>query len=99
MKPVDDRPVWSIICFVVDPKARGRGVAQTMLDGAVAWARGQGATLLESYPCDKRQRARDDSMWFGAKAMFDRAGFVEVARRKPTRPVMRKRLRAARRVY
>jgi len=37
-------------------------------------------------------------MWFGAKSMFDRAGFVEVARRKPTRPVMRKRLRAASRV-
>jgi hypothetical protein len=37
-------------------------------------------------------------MWFGAKPMFDRAGFVEVARRKPTRPVMRKSLRGARRV-
>jgi hypothetical protein len=32
-------------------------------------------------------------MWFGAKSMFDRAGFAEVARRKPTRPVMRKRIR------
>jgi GNAT superfamily N-acetyltransferase len=98
MKPVDDKPVWSIICFVVDPKARGRGVAQAMLKGAIAWAREQGATLLESYPCDKPERASDDSMWFGAKAMFDRAGFVEVARRKPTRPVMRKRLHAARRI-
>jgi len=37
-------------------------------------------------------------MWFGAKSMFDRAGFVEVARRKPMRPVMRKSLRSARRV-
>ena len=98
MKPVDDKPVWSIICFVVDPKARRRGVAQAMLSGAMAWAREQGATLVESYPCDKRKRASDDSMWFGAKTMFDRAGFVEVARRKPTRPVMRKTLRAARRV-
>ncbi len=35
-------------------------------------------------------------MWFGAKSMFDQAGFVEVARRKPTRPVMRRTLRAAR---
>jgi hypothetical protein len=34
-------------------------------------------------------------MWFGAKLMLDDdAGFVEVARRKPTRPVMRKTLRA-----
>ena len=98
MKPVDERPVWSIICFVVDPKARRRGVAEAMLKGAVTWARKQGVTLLEAYPCDKPAKAADDSMWFGAKRMFDRAGFVEVARRKPTRPVMRKSLRAAPRV-
>ena len=97
MKPVDEKPVWSIICFVVDPKARRRGVAEAMLKGAVTWARKQGVTLLEAYPCDKPAKASDDSMWFGAKPMFDRAGFVEVARRKPTRPVMRKSLRGARR--
>ncbi|HEY2967816.1 MAG TPA: GNAT family N-acetyltransferase [Casimicrobiaceae bacterium] len=98
MKPVDERPVWSIICFVVDPEARHRGVAEAMLNGALRWARKQGATLLEAYPCDKAAKAADDSMWFGAKSMFDSAGFVEVARRKPTRPVVRKSLRAARRV-
>ena len=95
MKAVDDKPVWSIICFVVDPGARHRGVAEAMLEGAMAWARKQGVTLLEAYPCDKRGKASDDSMWFGAKSMFDRAGFVEVARRKPMRPVMRKKLRAS----
>ena len=86
MKPVDAKPVWSIICFVVDPEVRHRGVAEAMLNGAVRWARKQGVTLLEAYPCDKAAKAADDSMWFGAKSMFDRAGFVEVARRKPTRP-------------
>ena len=98
MKPVDERPVWSIVCFVVDPQTRRRGVAEAMLSGAVRWARKQGVTLLEAYPCDKRKKNADDSMWFGAKPMFDRVGFVEVARRKPTRPVMRKSLRAVRRV-
>ena len=93
MKPLDDKPVWSIICFVVDPEARGRGVAEAMLKGAMAWAREQGVRLLEAYPCDKPARAADDSMWFGAKSMFDRAGFVEVARRKPMRPVVRRKLR------
>jgi GNAT superfamily N-acetyltransferase len=93
MKPVDEKPVWSIICFVVDPELRGRGVADAMLKGAMAWAREQGVRLLEAYPCDKPARAADDSMWFGAKTMFDRAGFVEVARRKPMRPVVRRKLR------
>ena len=77
MKPVDDKPVCSIICFVVDPGARRRGVAEAMLKGAIAWARKQGVKLLEAYPCDNLVKARDDSMWFGAKSMFDRAGFVK----------------------
>jgi hypothetical protein len=36
-----------------------------------------------------------DFMWFGAKTMFDRAGFIEVARRRPTRPLMRRLLRGS----
>jgi GNAT superfamily N-acetyltransferase len=92
MKPVDAKPVWSIVCFFVDARARHRGVAEALLRGATAWAREQGATLLEAYPCDKPDGGVDDFMWFGAKPMFDRAGFAEVARRKPTRPVMRKRV-------
>jgi len=95
MKPVDERPVWSIVCFFVDAKARHRGVAETLLKGAIAWAKKRGATLLEAYPYDKPTRSVDSFMWFGAKPMFDRAGFVEVARRTPQRPVMRKPLRRA----
>jgi GNAT superfamily N-acetyltransferase len=93
MKPVDDKPVWSIICFFVDAKARHQGVAEAMLKGALAWARDSGVTLVEAYPVDKQERGSDDSMWFGAKSMYDTAGFVEVARRKPTRAVVRKTLR------
>ena len=95
MKPVDAKPVWSIVCFFVDAKARHRGVGEAMLGGAMAWAREQGVTLLEAYPYDKRARSVDDFLWFGAKPMFDRAGFVEVARRRPMRPVVRKTLRRA----
>jgi GNAT superfamily N-acetyltransferase len=98
MKPVDAEPVWSIVCFFVDANARQRRVAEALLDGALAWARAHGVTLLEAYPCDRPAASAADSMWFGAKSMFDRAGFVEVARRKPTRPVMRKTLRRAHRV-
>ena len=89
MKPVDEQPVWSIICFVVPAEHRGQGVARALLDGAIAYAKKQGATLLEAYPVDKSGRSDDDAMWFGAKSMYDDAGFEEVARRKPQRPVMR----------
>ena len=93
MKPVDDRPVWSIVCFFVDRNARGRGLSEKMLRAAVRYARSFGVRLLEAYPVDKDGPSDPDSMFFGAKSMYDRAGFKEVARRKPTRPVVRKALR------
>jgi GNAT superfamily N-acetyltransferase len=89
MKAVDERPVWSVVCFVVPLEYRGQGVARSLLKGAVAYARKQGATLIEAYPVDKPGRSSDDAMWFGSKSMYDRAGFREVARRKPHRPVVR----------
>jgi ribosomal protein S18 acetylase RimI-like enzyme len=89
MKPIDDERVWSIVCFVVPPGYRGRGVAHALLDGAIRYARRRRVRLLEAYPVDATARGRDDAMWFGARRMYDRAGFVEVARRKPGRPVMR----------
>jgi ribosomal protein S18 acetylase RimI-like enzyme len=93
MKPVDDRPVWSIVCFYVDRRARGQRAAERMLQEGIAYARSKGVRMLEAYPVDKPEPSHDDFMFHGAKRMFDRAGFVEVARRKETRPVMRRTLR------
>jgi GNAT superfamily N-acetyltransferase len=90
MKPVDDRPVWSIVCFFVVPEARGHGLPERMLQAATAYASSQGARLLEGYPIDSIDPRRPDDMFFGRKSMFDRAGFEEVARRRPTRPIVRK---------
>jgi len=89
MKPVDAEPVWSIVCFVVPPAHRHQGVAAALLGGAIAYARKRGATLLEAYPIDKPERGADDWLWHGAKSMYDKEGFVEVARRRPARPVVR----------
>jgi len=89
MKAVDDTPVWSVICFVVPGEQRGQGIARALLDGAIAHAKRQRVKMLEAYPVDRAGPARDDALWFGVKSMFDAAGFVEVARRKPARPVMR----------
>jgi len=48
--------------------------------------------LVEAYPVDKPVRSNGEYMWFGAKSMYDNAGFREVARRKPQRPIVRTKL-------
>lgn len=89
MKSVDDKPVWSVVCFVVPSEYRGQGVAQALLEAAVTYAKRHGAELVEGYPIDKPTRSNDGFMWVGAKSMYDEAGFEEVARHKPQRPIMR----------
>ncbi len=44
MKPVDDRAVWSIICFFVDRRARGRGLSERYGPGSSRM--GIGVSLL-----------------------------------------------------
>ena len=98
LAPVDDKPVWSIVCFVVSRSARGQGVAKALLDGAVTWARDQGATILEAYPSDvKGRKVPAANLYHGSLSMFEDAGFEVVARRQfnkttPVRPIVRRDL-------
>lgn len=93
MKPVDDADVWSIVCTFVDQVHRGQGLQHRLLGAAVDFARDSGVRLLEAYPIDKPHRSHDDFMFFGSRSLYERAGFREVARRSPTRVVMRRGLR------
>jgi GNAT superfamily N-acetyltransferase len=96
LAPVDDLPVWSIVCFVVDRRSRGRGVAIALLGAAIDYAREHGATVLEAYPVEIPEGSRIDSalVYKGTVGMFERAGFEVVARRqapgaKGPRPIVR----------
>lgn len=88
-KPIDDRPAWSITCFVIRKEHRGKGVATALLGSAVEWARSQGAELIEGYPVEPRRNMPDFWAWMGFASMFEGCGFEEVARRSETRPFMR----------
>lgn len=92
MAPVDGEPVWSVVCFVVPSAHRGKGLAAALLRAAVDHARRQGARWLEAYPVDLEAAPGQTQLWFGTAGMYRDQGFVEVARRKPGRPVMRLRL-------
>lgn len=95
MKPVDDTPVWSVVCSYVAKPYRGRGLQHRLLAAALEYARQSGARVLEAYPVDKAERSHDDFMFFGSRSLYERAGFREVVRRSPTRLVMRRELASA----
>ena len=101
---VDEKPVWSIVCFVVGRRARGQGVANALLAAAIDYARDHGATLLEAYPTDAADgRIPSANAYMGTLSMFERAGFTEVERRQANvsvrpRPIVRRAVRARRAV-
>ncbi|MCH7662579.1 MAG: GNAT family N-acetyltransferase [Chloroflexi bacterium] len=92
-KPVDEQPVWSIVCFFIHRKHRNTGVATQLLAGACDYARAQGAEIVEAYPVDTRGKEKGQaSLFTGTEAMFRKAGVKEVARRKATRTILRKEI-------
>ena len=93
LAPVDDRPVWSVVCFFVAKNYRGKGVATKLLEAGVKYARQRGAKIVEGYPYKPpKGRLPDPFVWTGLPAMFDATGFDEVARRSKARPIMRRAL-------
>lgn len=91
LAPVDDLEAWTINCFVVRSGFRRRGVAEALLDAALAYAKHQGATLMEGYPVDGERTSVVD-YYTGIMSMFTRRGFEEIERRNETRPIVRLRL-------
>ncbi len=90
LKPVDDAAVWSVVCFFVARPFRRRGLTSRLLRAAVQYAAENGAKVVEGYPVDpKSGRMADAFAYTGLASMFRSAGFVEVLRRSPTRPIMR----------
>ena len=77
---MDDLPVWSIWCLRVRPGHRGKGISHGLLEGAVAYARSQGAPAVEGYPVDNQGAKVDLTMaYVGTRALFEKAGFTKAA--------------------
>lgn len=98
LQPLDDRPVWSVTCLFIEKGSRRRGLSSKLIEAAARYARQQGATLAEGYPMDPGNRNTPAAwVWTGLPGSFEKAGFEEVARPSPTRPIYRRELRGRRR--
>ena len=84
LRPVDDRPAWSIVCFYIHGSFKRRGVAGALLRAAVDHAAERGARIVEGYPV----AAGDGDPYTGFRSMFENAGF-RVVREGGRRAIMR----------
>jgi GNAT superfamily N-acetyltransferase len=86
---VDESDVWSVTCFFVARQARRQGITVELLKAAIEYVRSQGGNIVEGYPVETKQEMPAPFIYTGTATAFREAGFVEVARRSDTRPIMR----------
>ena len=89
LKPVDNEPVWSITCFFVAKKFRNQGIHIELLNAAVAYVKSKGGKIVEGYPTETNKEMPAPFAFTGTTSAFAKAGFKEVARNSPTRPIFR----------
>jgi len=82
---VSEEAVWSIVCFFVKRTARGRGIFERLLTDAIAYARANGAAIVESYPVDPDSPS---FRFMGFVSSFEAQGFEEVGRAGSRRHIM-----------
>ena len=94
LQPIDDRPCWSVACLFIEKSYRKMGVSTELLRAATEYAKSQGAELVEGYPVEPKSEKDIPPAfaWTGIPKAFIRVGFKEVARRSPSRPIMRSEL-------
>lgn len=97
LKRVDDRPVWSIVCFFIARSHRNRGMMRALIRGALDYVRARGGRIVEAYPVVERgQRIPAVSSYMGLAEAFRREGFVEVAQPSRGQLIVRRALRPRR---
>lgn len=89
LKPVDDQPVWSVTCFFVAKSFRRHGITVELLKAAIEHVKRQGGRIVEGYPLDAQKDMPAPFIYTGTASAFEQAGFQEVARHAPTRPIFR----------
>lgn len=89
-RPVDEaQGVWTVNCFYIRTGWRRRGLMRPLLDAALTFARQHGARIVEACPLDTDRKLVWGEGYVGLAPVFRAVGFQEVARRSPTRPLMR----------
>jgi GNAT superfamily N-acetyltransferase len=92
LKRIDDRPVWSVVCFYIAPDYRRAGVSGQLLKAAIAHVKKHGGTIVEGYPFEVKKGAKPlpgAFLYTGLVPTFRKAGFKEALRRSASRPIMR----------
>ena len=93
LKRIDDKPVWSIVCFFLAKDYRRQGLSVEILKGVITHCKKRGVKIIEAYPIIPYSSNMPAAFaWTGILSSFMKAGFTEEKRWSKARPIVRYRI-------
>ena len=90
LKRIDENDVWSIVCFFINKKYRGKNISLKLIMGAIGYVKDQGGKIIEAYPTRIRSNnAAPVSTFMGIPKILLKAGFEEVHKPSQSKVIMR----------
>jgi len=94
LKRIDDKAVWSVVCFYASKPYRKKGITAKLLLASIDYVNARGGKILEGYPVEyKKGKLPDPFVYTGLLQSFLKVGFVEVSRSCKTRAIVRYEIR------
>jgi GNAT superfamily N-acetyltransferase len=87
--PVPAHEAAAIVCFVIAPAWRRRGVARALLDGALASFDARGIRVVDAFPFNAGDSQDATDHYHGPASLFEAAGFVPIGATKEVSIVRR----------
>ena len=81
---------WSVVCFYIPAKWRGKGVATQLVKAATERAIAFGAKEIEGFPVVPKkspEKVPAAFAWTGVPALFEAAGYEQLDRPEASRPI------------
>jgi GNAT superfamily N-acetyltransferase len=93
LKPLDEKPVWSVSCLFILKGYRRRGVSSKLLKAASKFVKEKGGKIVEGYPVIPHTEKMPDAFaWTGLLRCYEKAGFKIAGKWSEARPIVRKYL-------
>lgn len=90
LKRVDDKEVWSLVCFFIDRNFRGQNLGLKLISGAIEYVKSKSGKIIEAYPSIIRsEKAAPVTTYMGFQKIYEKAGFSVVHQPSKAKLIMR----------